>query len=854
MRYAPAAFPSRSPPVAKKNRSKIAAEPQASAAPAARPQPPRRPLSVEPEDGWAFLDDAVALGLGLLCFLLPIAVTPGIRDLFQLPKQLMMAEAAAWFIALFALLALIGRPLRWPRTPLLWPGLALVASVLLGVAIAPEQTGGILSLFAKTDLHRWLAAAVLFAVTILGVTSPRRFWYVAVGLLLGGLYVALVGIGEQHDIQALLPQAWLEHKVAIISKPGSTFGNRNMAAELIVAVMPASYAVMAMAARWWGQHKTWQALLALAFGASAFVILLYYLKLTVTRSAFVGAFLGLVVAGTAWMVGRVLAEKRRAAAEAAEASEAAASGAAPEAPRRSRLMPLVVGLTLAAVAVAATSAYLVRSGFNTPIDEADQKRAQSMSELVKSSFDTEGNAAQWRFGMWASTWKAIEAHPFGQGAGNWRVLYPQYVTQRTQNEMFSIAKQPIRAHQDFLQFASEFGLQGLAALLALIGLAFWLTARAASRYGEAVQGDADGAAWLAFGAASSLAAIFAICGDAMFSFPLALPAPTFLFALHLGVIGSAEIWLTRPEEWAKRSTVPTWGKIALVASAVVSIATLQNLHERWMVAERGFTDGRAMQKRGRASEGLVAIREAIAVNPDDFQNHFIEALCLNSLGRTREAIDSLQRSLVLYPNLLNAWVNVAMFSAKIGDYDGMNKAIDTALKLKPDEIVALNVRANWLAQHGKQEEILKILGPHAKTYPDNLQMLGHLANAAQKLGQHAQEATYREMMVAVQPRNIGYLENLAEALTAAGKHAEAVPHIQLAAELAGQARADLKRQFALALAQVGEYQKAAHEASVAIDLDHGEQARILEGLEKIASAKPGDAGLTKLIADVRQVP
>ena len=168
--------------------------------------------------------------------------------------------------------------------------------------------------------------------------------------------------------------------------------------------------------------------------------------------------------------------------------------------------------------------------------------------------------------------------------------------------------------------------------------------------------------------------------------------------------------------------------------------------------------------------------------------------------------------------------------------------------------MALNVRANWLAQHGKYEEILKILGPHAKTYPDNLQMLGHLSTAAEKLGRYAEEAKYRQMAVDVQPRNESYLEGLGQALTAAGQYKEALPHFQLAAELAGQSRADLKREFALALARVGDYAKAAHEASVATDLDHAEKSRIIEGLEKLAGDKPDDAGLATLLANLRKAP
>jgi hypothetical protein len=239
--------------------------------------PGERPVT--DSDGLGFLDDTVALGLGLLCTVLPRVVEPGIRDLFQLPKQLLMADAAAWFLALLAILSFFNRPLRLPKTPLLWPGLALIGSIVLSMAFAPSWTGGILSIFAKYDLHRWTAASVLFGVTLVGVSSPRRLWYVVAGLVLGGLWVALIGIGEQHNIQAFLPtERW-----AVISKPGSTFGNRNMAAEVIVAVLPACYCLLAMSLRWWVHDRPKRSLTVYALGTLSLLTLLYYLLLTVTR-------------------------------------------------------------------------------------------------------------------------------------------------------------------------------------------------------------------------------------------------------------------------------------------------------------------------------------------------------------------------------------------------------------------------------------------------------------------------------------------------------------------------------------------------------------------------------------------
>lgn len=58
------------------------------------------------------MDDALALWLGILCIWLPRIVEIGIRDLFQLPKQLILAEGAWFAIVLATIMAWAGRPLR----------------------------------------------------------------------------------------------------------------------------------------------------------------------------------------------------------------------------------------------------------------------------------------------------------------------------------------------------------------------------------------------------------------------------------------------------------------------------------------------------------------------------------------------------------------------------------------------------------------------------------------------------------------------------------------------------------------------------------------------------------------------
>ncbi len=826
---------------------------------------PRPPVT---SDEFDWKDHVLPLFLGFVCAYLPYKVEPHIRDLFQLPKQMILAEAAAWLVLLAGALALAGRPLKLPKTPMIWPGLVLMLAIGGGVWIAPAQTGGVLSIFARTDAHRWVAAAVIFVIALLGLTTPKRLWYLIAGNLLGGLLVSLIGIGEQHNIRGLLPDPHWN----LITMPGSTFGNRNMAAQEIVAVMPAAYAILTLCVRWILTGRLWQGIVLGVASAIGLVTMLYFLLLTVTRSAWLGAGGGVLVAALVLVVG-VLWAGRRPAAVSEEAAPAPTGLAVLFGASTKRVLQTAAVVAAALLVIVAVGDHFKPDDGNS----GDDKKKMSVPELVRSFMDSKANHYRWRIGMAESTVEAIKAKPLGGGAGNWRVIYPQYVTQREKNEMFNIAKQPIRAHNDFLQFGSEFGVHGLLALLTLLAMAGWLTLRAVRKAAQPDGKNQEDDAWLAFCALASLASLVAICGDAMASFPLALPGPTFLFALHLATIAGAEAMLYKRGFFGEGENhavvTPMWLGGAVLALGVIGLKFLgpiylvpgdvnldsyrslsveqaqeKGLHQRWLVAELGFTDGRALQKGGRAQAGLVAIQRAIALNPDDFQNHFIEGLNLNSLGRTKDAIHSIENSLKLYPNLLNAWVNLAMFNRRLGDDKKMNEAIDIAIKLKPDELIALNVRAAWLEEKGKYDEELKVLAPQIQPYAeyrkspnwptdDGGQLLGswkttltHCVTAARKLEKWQDLATYLTLLYDEPVANDGRPDeekdkekmnratDLGEVLGKLGKWREALPHFKEAAELARADYPEQKQGYAHALLHVGDYAEATHQMQVAIQV------------------------------------
>ena len=868
---------------------------QGVAAPPPKPKPriaappPRAASRVEQD---SLLDDVVPLCIGIVCLVLPAIVHVGWRDLYQLPKTFAMTWGAAFGLLGVGVLAVIGRPLRFPDTPMKWPVLGMVGAIALGVAAAPDETGGVLSIFAKMDAYRWGAGLLLTVLTMSTVRQPRHVQYLLGGMILGGMFVALVGIGQHHGIDALLPS---EHRRWVgINRPGSSFGNRNMAAQLIVAVFSAALVYLGMGARWWMRLRSTGALSVAIPAATALFVLLYYLRLSVTRSAWGGAALGLLVGSAVVMVGWWRAKSAAARAAQQDVENAEIPG------KKRSAAPIVAGvLAIGLLGAVVASTQLNKAKFDQGV--GDEKRKMSIVQLASTAFDFNKEHWDMRFMMWGTTVNAIKAKPLGGGAGNWRVLYPQHLTRRTQNDHFTIAKQPVRAHQDFLQFASEFGLQGLAALLGMIAVAFWMAMRAVVMARSDRGRDDDGVQWMALAAVAGVVGIVAICVDACFSFPFQLPAPTFLFCVWTGLIAAAYVHVAQATNEPKideesGEEVPLFGKPrpapdgvkwGLLIAGIAAVTFVHTENKRLSIAEQGFTDGRAKQKRRDPAAGLASINQALEINPDDFQNHFIQALCYNSLGQMKQAVASIEASLKLYPNLLNAWVNLAMFSARLGDDNKMNYALQQALALKPDEPYALNVRAEWLRKRGQHAQIAKELLPHLDNAflngswygKANMRYLKNLLQALEATGQWAQIPKVYSFMIKYYPltdytseakRNrygtrwrslhegqakrykddlMKYHEASGDAATKAGMHCEAAPSFKYVAERSTLRDYQVKEKFALALLRCGKWAAAHHEVQVALSANRTTKSTLLAEMYKLKEkADPaGKAALDELI-------
>jgi O-antigen ligase len=405
-----------------------------------------------------------AVATAAAAVVVPLIYLPQLEAPFLVPKLAALELAAALGWLAFSL----SDHRRWS------PPLAIGAALVLfttGIAWALAARGPAGAPYALAALARWGALFGVAAGAMVVAADPARRQTLLEAITGTTAVVSAIGIVQHLEIGSL--------PIPVISAPGSTFGNRNLAAEAVAMSLPLGWAAIA-GARGPGIRRAL---------AAAFALALVYLAATRARGAWLGAGLGL---GTLLLLAR------------------------PRLTRRS------VALAVAVVVVAALVGLL--PGRLNPRFANDAKRFARGTDVVSASFDTRSTALRTRLGLWRRGLAMWRDHPlFGVGPGNWPVVFPRYAEPgATRDGVLGAALAPRQAHDDLIERADETGLLGLLALAALVTAVVLAVRRrlAADRTGPAA-------------AAGALAAL---AGAGVTGFPLEMPAPLGLAGLALGLV------------------------------------------------------------------------------------------------------------------------------------------------------------------------------------------------------------------------------------------------------------------------------------------------------------------------------
>jgi O-antigen ligase len=573
-----------------------------------------------------------ALTSACAAFLVLLIYTPALDAPFLVPKFAVLNLTASLGFLVFAVQRAETNGLRWNRA--VTAGVFLVlATSLLSWFIAANQPPG--APYAVAAMARWGAFFGVACGASLLADAPAARQRVLEAVTIAAAVVAGIGLLQHVELWPL--------PIPVISKPGSTFGNRNLAAEVMAMGLPLG---MGAAARSKQRDTRIVLRVSLAFE-------LIYLAVTRTRGAWLAAACAL---GAALWLGRV---------------------------RVSR--PSLFGAlgVLFAAGLAATL-----PGRYNPRDAGDAKRYAGLLEVLHEGLDARSTALKTRFGLWRRSLSMVHDHPiWGVGPGNWPVIFPRYAEPGAMRDgVLSATLVPRQAHDDPLERAAETGLPGFAALLFLVG-----AVATAARH--SLQTDDDERPHIVAAAAS----LVALAVLSLSSFPLEMPGTLALGGISLGLV------VVDPERSARlRTSRVTAYPLVLAGMGLVVLAATDA--DRAIKASRQLGDAeRAMHKESGPAgteRALASLKRMLDLSPNDFRARLLTAHLLLRAGQPAAAARSAHEILTFEPYSPNAWTARAAAELAQGEHAAARRSADEALSLLHDDPQALEIRAEASAAEG----------------------------------------------------------------------------------------------------------------------------------------------------------
>jgi tetratricopeptide (TPR) repeat protein len=641
---------------------------------------------------------------------LALVFFPWVLDLYDLPKRACLHVLTLGLLAVHALLStreaggvvLSAGPLGRPMV-----AYALCMALASLKAINPYDA---LDGFLQQALP--MVLAVVLISRGLSARACERFITVAIS---AGVVAAVVGLMQYCKVDT---DAWGIRQVV---GPASLFGNKNMAAEYVLAIMP--LALYRWNRRGWSSLYPWLTVAILAF-----------LFATRTKAVWVGALVVLAVA--LFRQVRLMARGKN---------------------------PWQVMERKAAMLAGVFALFVALVYLPTVLRVQQDTGLAALNSAVKST----GWSASVRFALWANSLPMLACDPLlGVGPNNWYIHYPRYAMSVLRDPTFSTTAQAEHPHNDLVQIVGEAGVLGGLACLWIL----WTLGRLALSQEPAPDDDSDDTTARNFFVSLSMLAILI---DGCFAYPLHLAPGAGLFW-----IGAAILVSTTPGLTLKPVILPGGAGAAVV---VVVLALAVGAREiRIVEANRYYRHAAIAMASNKNAEAIQHLQQSISFDGHRYRTHSVLGRALIGLNRLEESIAEYKLALECHPNQINVMYNLAQALHAAGKAEESLQYLERAVDVVPTFVEGLYLKGSYLKEKGDRAGALKTFEQLSIASPEHADAFNEMGNIQKDLKQfEAAERSYRRA-VQLKPEYGEVYNNLGVVFLEQAQHAKAVPEFEKA--------------------------------------------------------------------------
>ncbi|RLA63465.1 MAG: hypothetical protein DRQ88_08950 [Epsilonproteobacteria bacterium] len=450
----------------------------------------------------------------------------------------------------------------------------------------------------------WIGAAFAFFVIAKNFNSPEDIKLFLKVMALSGIVAGGIGVLQSIANFSFFNQAaW----------PGSTFGNKNMAAQYMVMTLPLVFAQF-FAGKNWRKEVPW------LFGASIMIIYVLFIQ---SRSSFLSITFQLMLLG-----GYSFWQFRK-------------KGTVPFFTKR-KLKFLTGALVFILISINLSS-----KGINSLTN-----RVGSITNQATTDF----KSANPRISYYANSLYMLKDHPLGGiGIGNWYATYPLYHDKVLKDKLFNDKVKVSRLHNDFLEILVTTGLVGGALFLTFL---FFTFKDALVLLKKPEVENKNLLIFMTLGMAG-----FLVFGN--FSFPMQVFVPMIVLLTYSGVISST---------WAREQNVER--ENYLLPKKILSFSVfvlVMVMGYRFLYSTHNYFNGKAFDgkikrgKKARYGRKLIKYGEiSTQLNPYNWRGALLLSKGYHYLNNDQKAHETLKNALKYNPYNNTILNNVGIYSLKAG--------------------------------------------------------------------------------------------------------------------------------------------------------------------------------------------
>ncbi|MCX8103221.1 MAG: O-antigen ligase family protein [Candidatus Bipolaricaulota bacterium] len=610
--------------------------------------------------------------MGRLRFWVLVALVFAIPIVIYLPnteygytKSAVLYWGVSLLVVLWALELFVRSPIQINLTRLAWPALGVLGAAALSLVNAENLA---LSLLSFVGL---IYFGLLGLLIVNSVESERD-----ITILLGAVVLS-AGIASGYGLLQYYgrlpgPPGFLGGSSAMIS----TLGNPNYLAGFLAHLLVPGVVLALATQRWWIRL--------------VLLVILMLMTAALVAASSVGAWLAALFSAIFFFAGMLIFRL----------------GRALSAQRRWALAVVILLAVTIWLQAPPGPLHALLGRAATPADGPIEKVVQFLQRLWE---ENSGIARSWN---WWIAYEMLKAHPFvGVGLGDYKVEFLEYKarfkeTPRGQHYNFYLPR-AIQAHNDYVQLLAELGLIGLLAVGFFAGTLI-TSAQGFVRSSE----SPERRLWVV----ALSAGIVAFLTDALFSFPLHLPASELNLVLLISALFTRPLFGSAPTITLGAKTKIAMGATALALALVVSLFTYRD----WQ-ADLALDEGETEMNNLRYETARSALERSVALGIAPGKALYYLGIVYAEREELRRAREYFERSLKTYP-IENAYIHLAELDLRLGETQRARERLQTLLRLDPEPTMRLEAafmqRVLILLAEGDRTFVWAELAKFLREHPD----------------------------------------------------------------------------------------------------------------------------------------